>query len=313
MKKFSALALFLLFCAALYAQSDGAWLIPRTIYVGDPAVMVLPLPASAHDFPDTVISAQEYDILHGNYLPQDDDIDFHRIALERRTSGSRLVIEFAAFVPGILELPPIEIGDMLFDGLTVTVHSIVDSKNHAPGRAMELSRPASSLAMPGTAVMLYGTMTGFVLLFLFTFWFILKGRRYLQKWIEKWKLYRIFVSVKNMERRLHRAVLKGINKRDILDKLSDEFRTFLSLLTGCNCRAMTAREFEKLPPEFIPGQGRDSRFLGNFFSRCDKFRFSGANVSSEDIFILLADLRFYIGELEKNKKEENITEEEKAA
>ena len=286
------LFILLFFSEASHAQNTGAYLIPRTVYVGDPAVLVFPLPElSASTAPgsnaDIVLAPGAPN------FPTDTDIDFHRIVLERRTSGSRLLIEFTAFVPGLLELPIIEIGGERITGACAGISSIID-----PGKSgLELSGPAPSLAIPGTALMIYGTMAVIAFLIVLTLWFLLKGRRYLNSWIAKWKRWNLFISVKVMEKRLYKALLKGGNTREILDKLSGEFRTFLSFFTGNNCRAMTANELERLSPEF------DCIFLGSFFRRCDKFRFSGGSVSTDDVFRLLADLRVFVGTLEKPKRE----------
>ena len=290
MKKYPELVLFILIAAVSSAQNNGAYLIPRIVYVGDQATLILPLSGTAQNTGDTVLTP-----LSLNY-PKDNNIDFHRIVLERRVTGSRLLIEFTAFVPGLLELPVIEIGGERFAGLTVTINSIIDSRS-----TIELSGPASSLAMPGTALMLYGTVAGVVLLLLLTIWFILKGRHYMQRWTAKWKRWRLFVSLRNTEKYLYKILSKGGNKRDILDRLSGEFRNFLSFITGNNCRAMTAREFENLPE-------MDANFLGDFFRCCDKLRFSGTDINSQDIFRLLADLRLFIEKIEKAKTEKSMEE-----
>jgi hypothetical protein len=261
------------------AQNYGAWLSPKVVYAGDPAVLVLPLPPFSQNENDIVLNP----LSPG--FPVDDNIDFHRIALERRTSGSRLLIEFAAFVPGTLELPVIEIGGDRFSGLTVTIASVIDA-----GKPLVLSGPAPSLAIPGTAFMLYGSMAALVVVFLLSVWFILKGRRLLEGWIVKWKRWQLFNSMRGMEKRLHKALARGADRRGIIDILSDEFRIFLSMLTGNNCRSMTAREYEKLPlaAEF------DSPFLAKFFKNCDQIRFSGSDISRQDITGLLEEFHSYL-------------------
>lgn len=298
MKKYLTIILFLFISGVSRAQ-NGAWQIPRVVYVGDPATLILPLAGSAEDSADIILTAQSSN--NAVNFPSSLNIDFHRIVLERRTSASRLLIEFTAFAPGTLELPVIEIGGMSFSGLTVTINSVIDSKNST----LELSRPASSLAMPGTALMLYGTLAGFALLLLSAIWFALKGRRYLQRWTEKWKLRRLFISIRNTEKRLNKNLSKGGSKRDILNKLSFEFKNFLSVYTGNNCRAMTSREFENL--------SLNSSFLVNFFKRCDFYRFSGADFEAGDISRLLADMLLFLDELEKSKTENENPGEEKAA
>ena len=315
MKKRHVLIFFILICTALcdiaYAQNTGAYLVPRRIFIGDQAVLVLPLPGLSSS-PDISTSGQiSSDIvltpLSPNF-PLHANIDFRKITLERRPSESRLIIDFTAFAPGILELPVIEIGGERFSGLTVTVNSIIDSRS-----SVELSTPASSLAMPGTALMLYGTMAAIIIFILLAIWFVFKGRALLQKFREKWKLWMLFISIKVMEKRLYRAVLKGANKRLIINKLSDESRAFLSILSGYNCRAMTAREFLELPFEHLKIKENDRLFLPDFFRRCDELRFSGVFIHSEEVLQLLVDLHGFIVALEKARKEKPVQKEVLAA
>jgi len=286
MKKYPAFVFFILICAVCGAQ-DGAYLIPRRIFIGDNAVLVVPLPPSNHDSADIVLTPGSSE------FPPDENIDFHRIVLERRRSGGRLLIEFTAFVPGFLQLPVIEIGGERFAGLAVTVNSVIDSR-----AAPVLSGPASSLAMPGTGLLIYGSMAAFVLFILLAIWFLLKGRVFLRELGEKWKRRMLFYAMKKTETRLHRALLRGGNKRVILDELSQDFRRFLTIFTGNNCSSMTAAEFENLPDVNFGGHDFSLSPLGNFFHGCDELRFSGADVSSQNILSLLDDLRLFIGSLE---------------
>jgi len=281
MKKLLVLIVIFFSLSAVYAQNSGGTtiLIPKIVYVGDPAVLVLPLPAAIINSDDIIMTELSPNI------PKDDNIDFHRVILERRVTGSRLLIEFTAFVPGYLKFPEIEIDGEYFGGLSVTINSVIDTR-----KSLQLSGYASSLAMPGTAVLLYGFLAVIVLFLFLLLWFIFKGRKFVKIFIEKWKRLRLFTFIRNIVRRLQKALMRGGDKRDILDKISDTFREFLSVLTNANCRSMTAREFNNLPEETI----HNSSFLGDFFRRCDKFRFSGEDVNLREISGLLVDLRNYI-------------------
>jgi len=278
---------FLLVSIAYITHAQATpYLIPRQIFVGDTAVLVIPLEAAEQNYADVVLTPQ------ANNFPLDVNIDFHRILLEQRVTGSRFMIEFTAFIPGIVELPVIEIGGKYFSGITVNVNSVIDSR-----ASLILSQAASTLAMPGTLFMLYGSLTASILLIIAIVWFFLKGQRFLNRILEKWRRYRLFKSMYKTERRLYKALQKGEDKRIILDKISDELRIFLSVLTGNNCLAMTAFEFSSDP------------FLYKFFRSCDDFRFSGADFNSQNVLTLLDDLRLFINTLEKEKQ----TGEEKAA
>jgi hypothetical protein len=275
--------LFFVVSGALYAQTGGAYIIPRQIFVGDPAALVLPLAASSQNNSDIILTGD---------FPADENIDFHRIILEQRVTGSRLIIEFTAFAAGTIELPEIEIGGEKFYGLSVTVNSVISSRSD-----LALSTAASSLAMPGTAFMLYGSMAALVCLLLIVIWFIVKGQTVMRILHNKWKRYRLFAGIRKTEKRLYKAVIKGADKREILDKLSGETRNFLSVLTGSNCRSMTAREFEILPVQLNIQE--DNVSFGDFFKSCDEFRFSGVSIDSRDIIKLLDDLKRFTNILEE--------------
>jgi len=287
---------FLLFTHMPYAQSNPQ-LIPRQIFVGDSAVLILPLPAAAQNSGDIILTPRSAG------FPLDENIDFHRIVLEKRVTGSRLIIEFTPFAPGVLEFPVITAGEDYFSGLKVTVNSILDKRS-----APVLSGPASALAMPGTAMMIYGFIAALIFAILFAIWFIVKGKGVLRELRIKWERYRLFVNFKRSEKRLHRTVLKGTDNRVILDKLSDELRAFLSILTNYNCHSMTAREFENMPAELMRQTLRPSldksklSYLSAYFRRCDDLRFSGVSINSHDLIMLLDELYFFINVLEKSGK-----------
>ena len=289
-----------------FAQTSGAQLIPRQIFIGDRATLILQLPAAQQNIPDIVYSEGS------GYLPEDPYIDFHKITLEQRVSGSRLLIEFTPFITGFIEMPEIEIGDeeihelIRSADLAVTVNSTITEKS-----SPVLSAPASTLAIPGTAFLLYGTLTLVIFILAFTILFIFKGRFILKDLTEKWRRRRLFNSIYKIQKQLHNDILKGGDNRIILDKLSDEFRTFLSIMSGSNCRAMTASEFEKLPQmctgHVLTQEGRPL-FLNAFFKRCDNLRFSGENINSKDLMLLLDDMMGFLVVLENYKENEQKEE-----
>jgi len=297
-----ALAFFLINPIA-HTQNTSAYLIPSQIFIGDPATLVLRLPASSHN--------ENFLINDKEFLPQDPDIDFKLILLERRTTGSRLMIEFTAFSTGKIVFPPIEIGGEYFEDLSLTVNSLID--NNSPN---VLSAAAAALAMPGTAAMLYSLMAALVIFILAAVWFLFKGRTALKKLREKWKRRRLFVTMRTIEKRLSRALSKGIDKRKILDRLSEEFREFLSIISGSNCRSMTAREFYNgIICDFAmhPTEAEHKEialFLGNFFQKCDELRFSGVDINANEISGLLDDFKTFIDRAEKPKEKQQENEEE---
>lgn len=307
-------ALLLILLAPVYSVTGDSrqapYIIPRIVYVGDRATLTLPLNGRS--------SGKEANIsLDPQMFPLSADMELYRVALEYRPSGSRLLIEFAAFTPGLLELPPIEIGGERFTGLRVEISSVLD-----PGETgTVLSGPAPPLAIPGTSLLVYGTMGLVVLLLLLALWAGFWGRRLLGVQILKWKRRRLIISMWGIEKRLRRSMQRDGKYRDALNTLSGEFRSFLSFFTGQNCRAMTATEIGRLPSLAPVNDGNASGenigyanyveqgpdrsnggFLGGFFRRCDELRFSGSEIAADDVLAILGDLRRFLKTLNRAER-----------
>jgi hypothetical protein len=266
-----------------------SYLSPRIVYVGDRAALVIPLENSP---PGEVLFAGE--------PPSLPDLVIHRIALESRGEGGRLLIDFTAYAPGLLELPPFEIGGLSFSGLRIEIASILGSGEEAA----VFSPPAAPLAIPGTGFLIYGTVTGMILLILGALWAFLWAPRRMKGWLKKIRQRRLVFSLAGMERRVRRELVRGntsaAQREERLNFLTGEFRSFLGLFTGENCRAMTAGEFSRFSPpgEWLPGDSSlGADFLGNFFRRCDNIRFSGAGISTGELLEILENLRRFIAAL----------------
>jgi hypothetical protein len=115
------------------------------------------------------------------------------------------------------------------------------------------------------------------------------GRKRLKDWLTAWKRRLLLVSMRGTEKRLYKALMKGAPQREILDILSMEFRGFLAHFTGENYQAMTAGEIGRL-------EAGNSAFLGGFFGRCDRIRFSGGAINRDETFALLGDVRRFLAE-----------------
>jgi len=286
--------LILLCCTAAFAQDwqhtnrYGAYMVPSKVYVGDRASLMLPLSG---------ITGHEE--INARLIPSSVDIDIHHVVIERRPGGSFLKIEFSAYTPGTLELPPFEVAGQIFSGLTVEISSILEPDESG----MVLSGPALPLAIPGTSLLIYGTISAGILLMLLIIWVLFRGRTQMKVWLAAWKRRWLLISMLDMERRLRRALAKGAACRKILDMLSTEFRDFLACFTGKNCRAMTAVEIGRLG-----GSIPDSKFLGEFFSRCDGIRFSGDEINGDEILAMLGDLKSFLVTLGRSMRKKAARE-----
>ena len=267
-------------------QMQDAYMIPSRVFVGDRATFILPLPGfSGQDDPAP------------SWIPSP-DIDIHRVALEGRPGGSFLTIEFSAFTTGVLELPSIDIAGDVFSGLTIEVSSVLQSGE----TGTVLSGPAGPLAVPGTSLLVYGTIGASIAALSLTLWALLWGRRQVSGWIAAWRRWRLMAAMWGIEKRLRKALAKGVARREILDTLAKEFRTFLSYYSGVNCRPKTAPEFGDEIFREYPTLPPDSESLEGFFGRCDRMRFRGGEIYIGETQALLTDLRYFLSALGKAKR-----------
>jgi hypothetical protein len=319
-------------------QSRGPYLVPQTVYVGDRATLVVPLsealgsdagrPGGVSGFSGGTAVLDRDALLPLNSGPEEPEalpvLELHRVELERRPAGARLLVEFSAYAPGILELPPLEIGGNRYSGLRVEISSILNSDK----AGAVLSGPAPPLSVPGTSLLIYGTAAVLVLLLALSLGAALFGRRYFGGWIERMKRRRLIVSMAGIEKRIRRNIRKGnpSGRGEILSVISSEFRAFLSLFTGENCRAMTPAELGRLPPlvrVVAPNEGDDAEngagaaaeaaaapslsvlsggYLSEFFYRCDELRFGGRGIAGEDLSALLGDLKRFLEALDRAER-----------
>jgi hypothetical protein len=229
-------------------------------------------------------------------LPQVPDIVITRIELEHRNGNARFLIDFIPYAPGILPLPPLSSpvsgGEPLeLTGLSAAIASILGPQEAS------LSDPAPPLAAPGTGVIIYGTAAD-ILAFLFlciglTVW----SRRNFRSFWESFRRRRLLRSMVHFLKRLKAEGLidKNKNQGELLSLLSVEFREFLSLFTGINCRALTAGEFLGLSLYPV--------FLCAFFRRCDTLRFSGKTIEANDLQAVLAEVASFVETLIQVEKE----------
>jgi hypothetical protein len=265
------------------------YLVPQTVFVGDRAVLSIPLDDdTAAGIPGLVLEPSSPGF--PAELAALADPVIHRLVLERRGENARLFLEFSAWSPGRLEIPPFDIGGVNFSGLYIDVSSILGTGE----TASVLSAPALPLAIPGTSLLIYGTVTAGIFILLAVIWAGIWGPKNFRNWIQKRKRLRLIRSLLGMERRIRRRLLKSGEKNygAMLNYLSIEFRKFLSLITGEDCRAMTAGELGKIAPLVTDADPvLTGEFLGAFFRCCDDLRFSGVEITVPELLLLLEEVR----------------------
>jgi hypothetical protein len=304
--------IFLAPTLSVFSQDGGGgntpFLIPQTVFVGDRGRLVFPLGSAFSGVENRVIQGIEN-------LPQSRDLMIHRVELARRGNSSQLIIDFQAYVPGQVKLPPIEIASYTFADLEVPISSILGASDQ---RNLVLSGPADPLAAPGTAMMIYGTILflilGLLVLTLGRFW----GRTRFLTLRERFKRRQIIRAMGKTLKRLRNGLLKEKDslsaggklitdaesgrEKEVLTELSREFRIYLGLLTGANCRAMVPREFLSLP-SLGGGNYLAGDFISSLFRGCDTLRFSGGSVEKEPALELLGDFKKLTDALDKAERD----------
>jgi len=263
------------------ADAAGAFLVPSKVYVGDRASLILPLPGFTVKADSETASA----------LYASSGMDIHRALIERRPVGSRLTVEFTAYAPGVLELPPIAVAGEVFSGIKIEISSVLE--NDASGKV--LSGPAPPLAIPGTSLLVYGSIISIICSLFAAFWILFWGRKRIKVWLASWEKKRLLAGMRGIEKRLRKTLVRNEDTyRNILDALSREFRRFLSRFTGERCLSMTAVEFAGM--ELL----NKGEFLKVFFKRCDGIRFSGGEIGKTDAMLLFDDIKQFLAALKES-------------
>ena len=281
--------------------AQEAFLLPRTIFVGDSARLVVPLdgrlPGAEHFVPGTID------------LPQTPELLIQSVTLERR-GGVRLVIDFIPFAPGTIYFPSLDLiplhsgpeETVTLSGLRVEVASVLNPA------WMDLSGPAPPMAVPGTGLLIYGSISLILLALFLGIAVSVWGRRNFREFWERLRRRRLIRAMLRFLRRLGNEGKPGKNGNPgyYLGILVAEFREFLSAVTGINCRSLTPAEFLELP---LPREQRQEEpflataFLCRLFRSWDTLRFSGRSVEKDDLLKALGEAEQFVLALDRAERE----------
>jgi hypothetical protein len=281
LKKAPAVLFFFLALVGARGDTRDAYLIPQTIFVGDKGRLVVPLGRA-------FAAAEAFVRTASGELPETADLVITRIELENRNEPPRLLVDFIPYAPGVLSLPTLKIavpgGEPLeLPGLRVTAASIL-----APGETA-LSAPAPPLSVPGTGLIIYGTAAAILIVLFTCLGLSAWGKRIFAVFWERVKRRHLLRTMTRFLKHLDAESRAGKNKSpgEYLSILTEQFREFLSLFAGTDCRSLTAGEFLAFP---LHGD-----FLCAFFRRCDRIRFGGGGIERRDMAAELEEVRSFIG------------------
>lgn len=277
-------------CTQAQTRTDPPYLLPQTIFVGDSGRLVVPLgtsfamPPFILDTPDELLQAP--------------NLVIRRIELERRSGNSRLLIDFIPYEPGSLSLPAFGFlfpDEAVLPPLKVQVASILNPSN------MNLSEPASPLAVPGTSFLIYGSSVLILILISLGIGCSLWSRRHFSEFWERLYKRHLLRGMMKFLRRLKQECGPGKNAEpaQYLSLLSSQSREFFSLFSGINCRSLAASEFLELPLD----SGLEPVNLCRLFRTWDTLRFSGRGMELADLFLALEEMEALTAALDRAERE----------
>jgi hypothetical protein len=277
-------------CTQAQTRTDPPYLLPQTIFVGDSGRLVVPLgtsfamPPFILDTPDELLQAP--------------NLVIRRIELERRSGNSRLLIDFIPYEPGSLSLPAFGFlfpDEAVLPPLKVQVASILNPSN------MNLSEPASPLAVPGTSFLIYGSIVLILILISLGIGCSLWSRRHFSEFWERLYKRHLLRGMMKFLRRLKQECGPGKNAEpaQYLSLLSSQSREFFSLFSGINCRSLAASEFLELPLD----SGLEPVNLCRLFRTWDTLRFSGRGMELADLFLALEEMEALTAALDRAERE----------
>ena len=130
--------------------------IPPRFFVGDSVELRLLLEVEEHVQPKAVVS-----------IPERQWLDIEEISVHRLASGKvRVRIFFVPFQSGVMNLPPLRLGDILLTDIKIDTSSVLDkNKTQLKGLRGQLLLPGTVFKFLAAGLVLIG-VPGFLLLFL---------------------------------------------------------------------------------------------------------------------------------------------------
>jgi hypothetical protein len=246
-------------------MTEGAFLVPQTVFSGDEGRLSTPLPDgfSPNSGGNIVVTDQ-------SRLPFNEHIIVRRVEIDFQTK--RLLIDFVAFRPGTVEIPPITVGDVEFPLETIPIASILERD----GFSTILSPPEKPLAAPGTFMLVIGCTAALITAVSLAVFLILYGPRQFRWRLETLRSRFLVHKAKKAVLKILLALKNGrIGAKESVALMSKAFKTFLGAFYRKDYAAYSAEDF--LADE-LPG----TKAIYHIFSGCDKLRFSSTPVEPND-------------------------------
>ena len=172
-------------------------------------------------------------------MPQTQWVRVDSIRLLRNPGSVELRIQLVSYAPGIVDVPPIDLGAFTVTGLTVRTASLLTE-----GGTTRLSDPKPQLLLPGTTFFLALLIA--VLIAVPLFFLLVVGRLAprLAAMLEEHRARRPWNRLSQALTRLESAI-GAVDAREFYIRLCEEIRRYLTSSLGRDFSSVTAREFAR--------------------------------------------------------------------
>jgi hypothetical protein len=249
-------------------MSDGAFLVPQTVFVGDEGRLVVPL---AGELPST----GHANVVTTDRLPFNENIMLKRVEIDAR--AKQLLIDFVAFKPGVLEIPQLNmidgIGRIELPPLKVEIASILEHE----GYSIILSPPEKPLAAPGTFALITGGTAALAALAAMIVFLTVNGPQRFHRIFEKVRVRLLIYRTKRTILKTQNALMVGrVGTKEGVAIVGAAFKSFLSAFYLKDYASYAAEDFLS---DVLFCDGAAYRI----FAVCDKLRFSPVPIEPDAV------------------------------
>ena len=237
--------------------------LPQTFFVGDVVEARV-----------VVRSADNLDLVVPGELPDTEWVDFRSITVVQRADGYEVRMTFQPFFVGTRQLPPVDLGSMVVEGVSVVVSSMREEGD------LELAPVRDQLLLPGTQILLAAiviALFGIPASVMFTGGWLRRGFRRLRDRYRESRPFRTLQKrLKALENDMHE-----LDGRQYYIRLLDILRSYLGTRFSPEIRSATTGE---LPAVLARAGVRDdegSRLVA-LYRFGDLVKFASQRVTLED-------------------------------
>jgi hypothetical protein len=259
-------------------MSDGPFLVPQTVFVGDAGRLVVPLAGFAH-------AAGQTNATMTDRLPFNENVIIKRVEIDVR--AKQLLIDFTAFKPGVLEIPAISWGSgtwmeaIELPPLKVEIASILERE----GYSIILSPPEKPLAAPGTFVMISGGTVACIALTVAAVFLTVNGPRHFHRFAERLRIRLLIYRTERAIQKTQYALTMGrMGTKEGITTVGEVFKSFLSAFYRKDYASYAAEDFLS---DILFSGSESGGAVYRIFATCDKLKFSPARIEPDDAKTLI--------------------------